>query len=220
MCKWRFVGWAHGIGIIFLLDSLIVFLPDVGRRFLLQFQQKKRVHVKKRLRFFDTVVTPAAVFGSGHRTRHRSLLFVSHEIMTVFSRQLRKLVGPPETWNWLPGMKPSPWSEWNSVTCKPSKGACRAGHRGVGHKWRVPSFFRGRGFSLFWPWTNRWKWWEWFGVLSSCCSTVHFCVSFVSPSIFWKFAEPATFVEQIVQSCCRYENLKQTKPNGTRKLRQ
>ena len=52
----------------------------------------RNVHVKDRLRFFDAVVSPVALFGSKHRTVHQNDL---HQLDAACRKFLRGVVGPP-----------------------------------------------------------------------------------------------------------------------------
>ena len=50
------------------------------------------VPVKERLVYFDAVLSPVAVFGSGHRTIHQKEL---HQLDVACHKFLRPVVGPP-----------------------------------------------------------------------------------------------------------------------------
>ena len=67
------------------------------------------VRVAVRLRFFDRVITPVALFASGHRTIRMSDLY---KLDVVFRKMLRMIVGPPSFVEWK-----APWHEilhhWN-----------------------------------------------------------------------------------------------------------
>ena len=63
----------------------------------------RNVHVKDRLRYFDAVVSPVALFGSGHRTVHQKDL---HQLDAACRKFLRAVVGPPSNLDWS-----RPWHE-------------------------------------------------------------------------------------------------------------
>ena len=67
------------------------------------------VRLAVRLRFFDRVITPVALFASGHRTIRMSDLY---KLDVVFRKMLRMIVGPPSFVEWN-----APWHEilhhWN-----------------------------------------------------------------------------------------------------------
>ena len=69
----------------------------------------KKVRLAVRLRFFDRVITPVALFASGHRTIRMSDLY---KLDVVFRKMLRMIVGPPSFVDWN-----APWHEilhhWN-----------------------------------------------------------------------------------------------------------
>ena len=69
----------------------------------------KKVRFAVRLRFFDRVITPVALFASGHRTIRMSDLY---KLDVVFRKMLRMIVGPPSFVDWN-----APWLEilhhWN-----------------------------------------------------------------------------------------------------------
>ena len=69
----------------------------------------KKVLLAVRLRFSDRVITPVALFASGHRTIRMSDL---HKLDVVFRKMLRMIVGPPSFLEWN-----APWHEilhhWN-----------------------------------------------------------------------------------------------------------
>ena len=59
--------------------------------------QYKKVRLAVRLRFFDRVITPVALFASGHRTIRMSDLY---KLDVVFRKMLRMIVGPPSFVDW------------------------------------------------------------------------------------------------------------------------
>ena len=69
----------------------------------------KKVRLAVRLRFFDRVITPVALFASGHRTIRMSDLC---KLDVVYRKMLRMIVGPPHFIEWN-----SPWHDiqhhWN-----------------------------------------------------------------------------------------------------------
>ena len=69
----------------------------------------KKVRLAVRLRFFDRVITPVALFASSHRTIRMSDLY---KLDVVFRKMLRMIVGAPRFVEWN-----APWHEilhhWN-----------------------------------------------------------------------------------------------------------
>ena len=69
----------------------------------------KKVRLAVRLRFFDRVITPVALFASGHRTIRMSDLY---KLDVAFRKMLRMIVGPPNFVEWN-----APWHDilhhWN-----------------------------------------------------------------------------------------------------------
>ena len=69
----------------------------------------KKVRLAVRLRFFDRVITPVALFASGHRTIRMSDLC---KLDVVYRKMLRMIVGPPNFVEWN-----APWHDilhhWN-----------------------------------------------------------------------------------------------------------
>ena len=69
----------------------------------------KKVRLAVRLRFFDRVITPLALFASGHGTIRMSALY---KLDVVFRKMLRMIVGPPSFVEWN-----APWHDilhhWN-----------------------------------------------------------------------------------------------------------
>ena len=67
------------------------------------------VSLGKRLRYFDAVISPVAVFAAGHRTMYKTDL---RNFEILFRKLLRSVVGPPAGMDWSP-----PWHEilhdWN-----------------------------------------------------------------------------------------------------------
>ena len=61
------------------------------------------MRVTDRLRFFDAVVTPVALFGAGHRTIHKRDL---QNMDCAFWKPLRKMIRPPAFVDWA-----RPWHE-------------------------------------------------------------------------------------------------------------
>ena len=57
----------------------------------------QNVPVKDRLRYFDAVVSPVALFGCGHRTVHQKDL---HQLDVACRKFLRAVVGPPSNIDW------------------------------------------------------------------------------------------------------------------------
>ena len=76
------------------------------------------VPVKNRLRHFDAVVGPVALFGCGHRTVHQNGL---HQLDVAHRKFLRAVVGPLSNLDWsrpwhvMIGMETCNQSEWNMV---------------------------------------------------------------------------------------------------------
>ena len=99
----------------------------------------RTVPVKDRLRYFDAVVTPVAVFGSGHRTIHQKDL---HQLDVACRKFLRAVVGPPSNLDWS-----RPWHEilheWNgkvqSVALE--HGMKLWSHRSLTHCWKLAMHF-------------------------------------------------------------------------------
>ena len=95
----------------------------------------RTVHVKDRLRYFDAVVSPVALFGSGHRTVHQKGL---HQLHAACRKFLRAVVGPPSNLDWS-----RPWHEilhdWNgkvqSITLE--HGMKLWSHRSLTHHWKL-----------------------------------------------------------------------------------
>ena len=69
----------------------------------------KKVRLAVRFRFFDRVITPVALFASGHRTIRMGDLY---KLDVVFRKMLRMIVGPPHFVEWN-----APWHDilhhWN-----------------------------------------------------------------------------------------------------------
>ena len=69
----------------------------------------KKVRLAVRLRFLDRVITPVALFASGHRTVRMSDLY---KLDVAFRKMLRMIVGPPNFVEWN-----APWHDilhhWN-----------------------------------------------------------------------------------------------------------
>ena len=69
----------------------------------------KRVRLAVRLRFFDRVITPVALFASGHQKIRMSDLY---KLDVVYRKMLRMTVGPPNFVEWN-----GPWHDilhhWN-----------------------------------------------------------------------------------------------------------
>ncbi len=69
----------------------------------------KKVRLAVRLRFFDRVITPVALFACGHRTIRMGDLY---KLDVVFRKMLRMIVGPPHFVEWN-----APWHDilhhWN-----------------------------------------------------------------------------------------------------------
>ena len=63
----------------------------------------QKVPVKDRLRYFDAVVSPVALFGCGHRTVHQKDF---HQLDVACRKFLRAVVGPPSNIDWS-----RPWHE-------------------------------------------------------------------------------------------------------------
>ena len=99
----------------------------------------RNVHVKDRLRYFDAVVSPVALFGSGHRTVHQKDL---HQLDAACRKFLRAVVGPPSNLDWS-----RPWHEilhdWNgkvqSITLE--HGMKLWSHRSLTHYWKLAMHF-------------------------------------------------------------------------------
>ena len=69
----------------------------------------RNVSIGKRLRYFDAVISPVAVFAAGHRTMYKTDL---RKFDVLFRKLLRSVVGPPAGMDWT-----RPWHEilhdWN-----------------------------------------------------------------------------------------------------------
>ena len=70
----------------------------------------RNVSIGKRLRYFDVVISPVAVFAAGHRTMYKTDL---RKFDVLFRKLLRSIVGPPAGMDWT-----RPWHEiivhdWN-----------------------------------------------------------------------------------------------------------
>ena len=99
----------------------------------------RTVPVKARLRYFDAVVSPVAVFGSGHRTIHQKDL---HHLDVACRKFLRAVVGPPSNLDLS-----RPWHEilheWNgkvqSVALE--HGMKLWNHRSLTHCWKLAMHF-------------------------------------------------------------------------------
>ena len=69
----------------------------------------RNVSLGKRLRYFDAVISPVAVFAAGHRTMYKTDL---RKFDVLFRKLLRSVVGPPAGMDWT-----RPWHEilhdWN-----------------------------------------------------------------------------------------------------------
>ena len=69
----------------------------------------RNVSLGKRLRYFDAVISPVAVFAAGHRTMNKTDL---RNFDVLFRKLLRSVVGPPAGMDWT-----RPWHEilhdWN-----------------------------------------------------------------------------------------------------------
>ena len=69
----------------------------------------RNVSLGKRLRYFDAVISPVAVFAAGHRTMYKTDL---RNFDVLFTKLLRSVVGPPAGMDWT-----RPWHEilhdWN-----------------------------------------------------------------------------------------------------------
>ena len=63
----------------------------------------KKVRLAVRLRFLDRVITPVALFASGHRTIRMSDLY---KLDVVYRKMLRMIVGPPNFVEWN-----APWHD-------------------------------------------------------------------------------------------------------------
>ena len=99
----------------------------------------QNVPVKDRLRYFDAVVSPVALFGCGHRTVHQKDL---HQLDVARRKFLRAVVGPPSNIDWS-----CLWHEilrdWNgkvqSVTLE--HGMKLWSHRSLASYWKLAIHF-------------------------------------------------------------------------------
>ena len=104
----------------------------------------KAVSLKKRLHFFDKIITPVACFAAGHRKIYKTDL----DTMDVnFRRLLRSVVGPPSQTNWL-----NPWQEilhdWNARVARVARYIQEAGvltwsQRNLQQYWHLCSYIAG-----------------------------------------------------------------------------
>ena len=101
----------------------------------------KAVSLRKRLHFFDKVVTPVACFAAGHRKIYKTDL----DTMDVnFRRLLRSVVGPPSQTNWL-----NPWHEilhdWNARVARyvQEAGILTWSQRSLQQYWHLCSYIAG-----------------------------------------------------------------------------
>ena len=94
----------------------------------------KKVRLAIRLRFFDRVITPVALFASGHRTIRMSDLC---KLDVVYRKMLRMIVGPPHFVEWN-----APWHDilhhWNgnSVALAQQHGLNTWSEQCLKHHWK------------------------------------------------------------------------------------
>ena len=94
----------------------------------------KNVRLAVRLRLFDRVITPVALFASGHRTIRMSDLY---KLDVAFRKMLRMIVGPPSFVEWN-----APWHEilhhWNgkAVALAPQHGLKPWSEQCLKHHWK------------------------------------------------------------------------------------
>ncbi len=76
----------------------------------------RNVSIRKRVRYFDAVVSPVAVFAAGHRTMYKTDL--AHNVL--FRKLLRSVVDPLQAWiRHVHGMKPCMTGMVESMNLRP-----------------------------------------------------------------------------------------------------